>query len=39
VIVAPNATEPSPAYADDPSVLQVIGFDATVPRAIAEFLR
>jgi 60 kDa SS-A/Ro ribonucleoprotein len=39
VIVAPNATGPSPTYADDPSVLQVVGFDATVPRAIAGFLR
>ena len=39
VLIAPNATEPESANPDDPSMLQVVGFDATVPRAIAEFVR
>jgi 60 kDa SS-A/Ro ribonucleoprotein len=37
VVVAPDATEPEGGYGHDPSVLQILGFDATVPRAIVEF--
>jgi 60 kDa SS-A/Ro ribonucleoprotein len=39
VIIAPNATEPPIANPGDPSVLQVVGFDATVPRVVAEFIK
>jgi 60 kDa SS-A/Ro ribonucleoprotein len=39
VIIAANATEPPIASAGDPFLLQVVGFDATVPAAVAEFLR
>lgn len=39
VIIAPNATEPPIANPSDPAMLQVVGFDATVPAVVAEFLR
>jgi hypothetical protein len=38
VVVAPNATEPEFIAQDDPSMLQVVGFDASVPRAITQFV-
>ena len=38
VIIAPNATEPPVPNPEDPSMLQVVGFDATVPAAVAEFI-
>jgi 60 kDa SS-A/Ro ribonucleoprotein len=37
-VVTPNATQPNPTATEDPHVLQIIGFDETVPRAIAEFI-
>jgi len=39
VIIAPNATEPPAAKPGDRSTLHVGGFDATVPAAVAEFIR
>ncbi len=39
VIVAPNAAEAEFTEADDPSLLRIVGFDASVPRVIAEFVR
>ena len=38
VVLAPNATEAEFANGDDPSMLQIVGFDSSVPRAIAEFV-
>jgi 60 kDa SS-A/Ro ribonucleoprotein len=37
VVVAPNAAQPEFVH-DDPDMLQIVGFDATVPRAIQEFV-
>jgi 60 kDa SS-A/Ro ribonucleoprotein len=38
VVVAPNATEAEFAGADDPTMLQIVGFDASVPGVIAKFM-
>jgi 60 kDa SS-A/Ro ribonucleoprotein len=38
IIVLPDTAQPDPAFAEDPAVLQIIGFDETVPRAIAAFV-
>jgi hypothetical protein len=39
VIIAPNATEPPLGSRPDPGVLQVVGFDSTVPGVVAEFIK
>jgi 60 kDa SS-A/Ro ribonucleoprotein len=38
VMIAPNAKEP-PVANPTPSMLQVVGFDATVPAVVADFIR
>lgn len=37
VMVAPHATDAAPTEAANPAMLTIVGFDASVPRAIAEF--
>ena len=37
-VILPDTEQPDPALAEDPAVLQIIGFDETVPRAIAAFV-
>ena len=39
VMVLPDTAQADPAFADDPAVLQIVGFDETVPRAIAAFIQ
>jgi 60 kDa SS-A/Ro ribonucleoprotein len=39
VVIAPHATAPPVAPADDPWMLQVVGFNATVPPVVADFFR
>jgi 60 kDa SS-A/Ro ribonucleoprotein len=39
VVIAENAVQPPLGAVDDPGVLQVVGFDASVPAVVAEFLR
>jgi 60 kDa SS-A/Ro ribonucleoprotein len=39
VVIAPNASEPPMRDLRDPNIMQIAGFDATVPALVSDFLR